>query len=218
MSNLCKICSKRRAKRYCPGVAADICAVCCGTERENTIDCPLDCEHLQIARQHEHLTPLTPADVPNQDIKISEDFVREHEPVVMWLSLSLKQAMEKERAVDGDAREALGALIQTYRTRESGLIYETRPTNPYAAAIQQALQQSIEELHKRIKEETGMHTVRDAEVLGALVFLQRIELQHNNGRRRGRAFYDFLRGYFQEAPTADAASDVTPSGPAGLVL
>ncbi len=200
MNNPCKICNKRRAKRYCPGVAGDICAVCCGTERENTVDCPLDCEHLQIARQHEHLSPLTPDDVPNQDIKVSEDFVREHEQVVMWLTLALKQAMEKERAVDSDAREAIGAMIQTYRTRESGLIYETRPANPYAAAIQQAILQSIEELHKHVKEETGMHTLRDAEVLGALVFLQRIELQHNNGRRRGRAFFDFLRSYFPEPP------------------
>jgi len=41
-----------------------------------------------------------------------------------------------------------------------------------------------------------MQTLRDADVLGALVFLQRLELQHNNGRRRGRAFVDFLRAYF----------------------
>jgi hypothetical protein len=204
----CKICSKRRAKRYCPGVAGDICAVCCGTERENTVDCPLDCEHLQIARQHEHLKPLTPEDVPNQDIKVSEDFVREHEPVVMWLTIALKRSMDQERAVDVDAREAIGAMIQTYRTRESGLIYETRPANPYAAAIQQALRQSVEDLNKHVQEETGMHTLRDADVLGTLVFLQRIELQHNNGRRRGRAFYDFLRSYFPEPPADDAASVV----------
>jgi hypothetical protein len=199
----CKICSKRRAKRFCPGVGGDICPVCCGTERENTVDCPLDCEHLIAARHHEQLAPMTPDDVPNKDIRVSEDFVREHEPLVMWLTLALGRAMEKERAVDFDAREAIGALIRTYRTRESGLIYETRPQNPYAAAIQQALLQAIEDLHKRIAEETGMHSLRDTEVLGALVFLERIELQHNNGRRRGRAFYDFLRSYFPQ-PSAVA--------------
>ncbi len=139
---------------------------------------------------------------------MSEDFVREHEPIVMWLTLSLGRSMEKERAVDGDAREAIQAMIQTYRTRESGLIYETRPANPFAAAIQQTLTESIEELHKHVAKETGMHTLRDAEVLGALVFLQRIELQHNNGRRRGRAFYDFLRGYFPDAPAGEAESRV----------
>jgi hypothetical protein len=201
----CKICSKRRAKRYCPGVGGDICPVCCGTERENTIDCPLDCEHLMAARQHEQLAPMTPDEVPNKDIRVSEDFVREHEELVVYLSVALAQAMEKERAVDFDAREALGAIIRTYRTRESGLIYETRPQNLYAAAIQSALVESIEEYRKELSEETGMQTLRDAEILGTLVFLERIELQHNNGRRRGRAFFDFLRGSFGQPQTSSVA-------------
>lgn len=192
---LCKICSKRRAKRHCPGISGEICAVCCGTERENTIDCPHSCEHLREARLHEQPRELDPAALPNNDIRLTEDFVRENEHVVMWLAMALVRAIEKERAVDSDAREALAAIIRTYRTRESGLIYETRPQNPYAAAIQDALRQSIEELHKRVAEERGMQTLRDRDVLGALVFLERLELQYNNGRRRGRAFHDFLLGF-----------------------
>ena len=186
-------------------MGGDICPVCCGRERENTIDCPLDCEHLMAARQHEQLAPMTPDEVPNKDIRVSEDFVREHEELVVYLSVALAQAMEKERAVDFDAREALGALIRTYRTRESGLIYETRPQNLYAAAIQNALVESIEEYRKELSEETGMQTLRDAEILGTLVFLERIELQHNNGRRRGRAFFDFLRGSFGQPQTSSVA-------------
>jgi hypothetical protein len=115
--------------------------------------------------------------------------------------------MEARRPVDGDAREGIEALIKTYRTLESGLIYETRPNNPYAADIQEALKQGIDELRKRLAETSGMQTLRDADVLGALVFLQRLELQHNNGRRRGRAFFDFLRTYFpvQTAPAVLAS-------------
>ena len=113
--------------------------------------------------------------------------------------------MERERAVDFDARQALDALIRTYRTLESGLIYETKPENPYAARIQAALQGSIEELRKNLAQESGMHSLRDAELLGALVFLQRLEMQHNNGRRRGRAFFDFLRAYFPAQGEASAA-------------
>jgi hypothetical protein len=207
---VCKICEKKRARRYCPGVGGEICAVCCGTERENTIDCPSDCEHLQAARQHEEPAQIVSADLPNKDIRLTEDFVREHEYLVMWLALALTRSMEKEQTVDFDAREAIDALIRTYRTRESGLIYETRPQNPYAATIQGALQESVEELHKRIGEETGVHSLRDSDVMRTLVFLQRLELQHNNGRRRGRAFYDFLRTSFP-APAADAASvNLTP--------
>jgi len=206
---LCKICQKKRARRYCPGVQAEICPVCCGTERENTIDCPSACEYLQAARLHEEHPPIVPEDLPNKDIRLTEDFVREHEYLFMWLALALARSMEKEHAVDSDAREAMDALIRTYRTRESGLIYETRPQNPFAAGIQEALQASTEELHKRIGEETGIHSLRDGDVMRTLVFLQRLEMQHSNGRRRGRAFFDFLQASFP-AP-APSENVIAPS-------
>jgi hypothetical protein len=185
-------------------VSADICPVCCGTERENTVDCPLDCEHLQVSRVREKPAPISAGDVPNQDVRLTEDFIREHEELIVWLTMALTRAMDKERAVDFDSKEALDALIRTYRTLETGLIYETRPQNPYAAAIQTAIRDSVEELRKHEAKE-GMHKLRDADVLGALVFLQRLEIQHDNGRRRGRAFFDFLRTSF---PTPPAAASV----------
>jgi hypothetical protein len=203
----CKLCEKRRARRYCPGVGASICPVCCGTERENTIDCPLDCEHLQESRRREKPPEWSAGSLPNQDVRLSEQFVRDHEESIVWLAMALARVMEKERAVDADSREALEALTRTYRTLESGLIYETRPQNPYAAAIQEELKNSVEELRKRVTEQSGMNTLRDADVLGALVFLQRLELQHDNGRRRGRAFFDFLRTAF---PAPSAAATLQP--------
>jgi hypothetical protein len=114
----------------------------------------------------------------------------------MWLTLALARVMEKEHAVDSDAREALDSLIRTYRTLQSGLIYESRPTNPYAAAIQSALAKAVDDLRAKVAEESGMNTLRDADVLGTLVFLQRLELQHDNSRRRGRAFFQFLLTHF----------------------
>jgi hypothetical protein len=208
VNTLCKLCEKRRAKRHCPGVQAEICPVCCGTERENTVDCPLDCAYLREARLRDRPVTITEESLPNKDIHVSEDFIRKQESVVMWLGNALAREMEARRSVDGDAREGVESLIKTYRTLESGLIYETRPTNPYAAEIQEALKQAIDELRKRLAETSGMQTVRDADILGALVFLQRLELQHNNGRLRGRAFFDFLRTYFpvEEPPPAVVAS------------
>jgi hypothetical protein len=206
MSTLCKLCERKRAKRYCPGVEGEICPSCCGAERENSIDCPLDCPYLREARLHERPAFETHAglstadgaaeELPNPDVKLTEDFIRAQEPAIIWLAAALMRAMEVGKAVDYDAREALESLIKTYRTLESGLIYETRPPNPYAAAIQDVLKQAIEDLRKKLVEQSGMHSMRDAELLHILVFLQRLDLQHNNGRRRGRAFYDFLRAYF----------------------
>ncbi len=203
MNAPCKLCQKRRGRRHCPALGADICPSCCGAERENTIDCPQSCEYLQEARLREHPVEILAEAIPNRDIRVGEEFLRDHEDLVTWLSIALARSMEKERAVDQDAREALGALIRTYRTRESGLIYETRPANPYAASIQDALNVAIEDLRKDIVEEMGMQSLRDADVLGALVLLERAELRHANGRRRGRAFYDFLTSHFK--PQAESA-------------
>jgi hypothetical protein len=165
----------------------------------------MDCVYLQEARLHDRHAAIAAEDFPNQDIKLSEDFIRQQEHLIMWLALALARTMETKKAVDADAREGLDALIRTYRTRESGLIYETRPPNPYAADIQEELKKAIEELHKRLTESKGMHTLRDADVLGTLVFLQRLEIQNSNGRRRGRAFFDFLRTYFPAQPAASVA-------------
>jgi len=196
----CKLCEKRRARRHCPGTDGEICPQCCGSERENTIHCPASCEYLREARFHEQPPPVPEDQIPNKDIRISEQFLREREALVFTLAVALKRAMETGDAVDFDAREALDAQIRTYRTLQSGLIYETRPANPYAAAIQRGLQRAVEVLREELAEQQGMHTLRDTDVLGVLVFLQRLELQYNNGRRRGKAFRDFLRGYLPESP------------------
>lgn len=48
----CAVCGQRKAKRACPALRQEICAVCCGTKRLVEIRCPADCAHLAAARQH----------------------------------------------------------------------------------------------------------------------------------------------------------------------
>lgn len=189
----CKLCERRRARRHCPGAGAEICPSCCGEQRENTIDCPLDCEYLREARVHERPPAGDGMRPPNMDIEITGAFLREHAAIIWMLGDALREAMEKGRAVDSDAREAIDALVRTYRTLASGLIYESRPPNPYATRLQDALKECIEGIRKALAEKSGLDSLRDAEILGALVFMQRLERLHNNGRKRGRAFLDHLR-------------------------
>jgi hypothetical protein len=189
----CKVCQKKRARRFCPGVAGDICPVCCGTGRENTIDCPSDCEHLQESRLHERPLAVADGELPNSDISVTDEFIEAHDSFIVLAGIELADAMERCKAVDRDVAEALDALVKSYRTLESGLIYEHRPANIYAAAIQMDMKKFIEEMSRRVAEKTGLHSLRDSEVLGVLVFWQRLQARHNNGRPRGRMFYDFLR-------------------------
>ena len=182
----CAICQIRRPRRFCPGVRGDICTLCCGTEREVTVACPLDCEFLREARKHDKAAPLDSAAVPNQDIHITEEFVGENEELLAAMVQALiEAAMEAPQAVDGDVREALEALIRTQRTMQSGIYYESLPDNSMAARICRAVRAGVEAFRKQETEKLGMTRTRDAAVLNLLVFLQRFELDRNNGRPRG---------------------------------
>ena len=204
----CKICNTRKPRRYCPGLGDDICSICCGSEREVTVNCPLDCQYLVEARQHEKLPVASAEQIPNQDVKIKEEFLRDHEPLLIFLGAKLLEAsVETAGAVDSDVQEALESLIRTYRTLESGLYYETRPNNLLSAGIHQKIQDAVQELRKELSEK-GSAPIRDAEIMGILVFLERVGLRQRNGRPRGRAFIDYLRGYF---PQKQAGPETAPS-------
>lgn len=169
-----------------------------------TVSCPLECEYLQDARIREKPPLLSADDFPNRDIRVSDEFLRKHEPLLVVLAATImRSALEHDGTIDYDVREALDSLIRTYRTLQSGLVYESRPTNPMAANIYARLQDAVEDLRRRVQEHTGTNTIRDVDVLGVLVFLHRMELQHNNGRTKGRAFIDFLRAYFPQKPAPE---------------
>src|SRR5215472_15269723 len=96
----CAICGIRRPRRYCPGVHGEICAICCGTEREVTVSCPLDCEYLREARRRERPAEIDAAQVPNADIEISERLIREHEGLLNFLTMALVQSALESGGVD----------------------------------------------------------------------------------------------------------------------
>jgi len=200
---VCAICQTRRPRRFCPGVRGDICTLCCGTEREVSVDCPLNCEYLREAHRHEKLQPLPAGAFPNQDLRLSREILAENEEFLMFLGHALgRAAISNSAIVDFDIREALEASIRTHRTLQSGLLYESLPANPLAAGICRALDAAIEEFRRDEAERLGVHKTRESTVVGLLVYLQHFEISFNNGRRRGRAFLDFvLERYSVEAKT-----------------
>ena len=191
---LCKICGKRRARRACPAVGGDICALCCGTEREVTLACPLECEYLREAHRREKPIHVPQGQLSNPDIAVSEEFIRSHEEFLLFCIFSLVQAAVQTRgAVDSDVIDALEALIQTHRTLESGLYYETRPQNTLAASVQRAFEASLADYQRLRTEREHLSPVRNVEILAILVFLHRLAQQNQNGRPRGRMYVDLLR-------------------------
>jgi hypothetical protein len=204
---LCKLCGKRRARRRCPAVHGDICTICCGTEREVSLSCPLECEFLQEAHRREKSILVDEKELSDPDVPVTEEFLRDHEELLLFCMVSLVHAaLRTASATDADALEALEALIKTYRTAESGLLYETCPVNTIAASVQRALSESLADYQKVRAERESLH-FRNAEILAVLVFLRRMGQQNQNGRPRGRMYLDLLK---QMTP-ATAGDERAPS-------
>lgn len=197
----CHLCETRPPRRACPALGRAICAVCCGEQREESVDCPLDCPHLREARLHERPAGRDPQTLPHRDIEVTESFLAEHEQLVVFAGRLLAvAALQTPGAVDSDVRDALDALARTYRTASSGLIYESRPANRIAERIVESFQKEMADFRERAAQQTGVHGIRDQDVLGTLVFWQRMEWQRDNGRRKGRAFIDSLIGLLPPPP------------------
>jgi hypothetical protein len=198
----CPICQKRKAARFCPAKAEKICAVCCGTEREVTIDCPADCAYLVAAHRYEneHQRSLPP-DTPLLEENIQQDTVYTYQQLMAALAFSIaKFCATQPNAVDNDVLAALEALAQTYKTLASGLIYEKPPEAPLPRELYASLTAFLDEVKKQQAERASSSSFKDADIFHLLVFLYRMGLVRTNGRPRSRRFIEFLRGQFSQAP------------------
>ena len=150
----CPICEKRKTERFCPAKGEKICAVCCGTEREVTIDCPWSCGYLRAARRYEqeHPKPVPAEEVPFPEVDVRQDLIHERRPVVSGLGFTiLIYAAGQGRGnelVDWQAMAALTALAETYRTLGSGIYYEKTPDEPEARGLYGKLAEFIQKSQK----------------------------------------------------------------------
>lgn len=206
----CPICEKRPPKRFCPAKVETICAVCCGTEREVTIDCPSDCSYLHTSRRYdlEH-READWSQVPFADSKIPPAFVVEHQNLLLALSYTLCSAARDNRLVaDVDVLAALQALGEAYKTLSSGLYYEKPPDFRVQRELYEALKAAIEEFKKRLAQQPGGGAMRDSEIRDTLIFLSQLGTTRTNGRPKGRAFLDFMRAQFKPEEFAKPASNI----------
>lgn len=197
---LCPICEKRKPGRFCPAKAEKICAVCCGTEREVTIDCPSDCGYLVAAHRYEdqHQRKL-PADTPLLDVRLTQDLVQIHQRLLSAMAFTIaKFCAEHRQASDPDILAAINALANAYKMLSSGIVYEQLPALPVQRELFTALSQFLESW-KQANAQTSSGAAKDSEIFQLLVFLYRMGLLHTNGRPRAHRYMEFLRRQFPDA-------------------
>jgi hypothetical protein len=193
----CPICQKRKPGRFCPAKAEKICAVCCGTEREVSIDCPSDCGYLLSAHRYENDHPRElPADTPLLDVRIHSDVVHAHGRFLSAIAFTIaKFCAQQPEATDASVLEGLRAAAETYKTLLSGIVYEQPP----AALVPREFYDVLSTFLSEAKQSGAQPTfgpIKDSEIFQLLVFLFRMGLLRTNGRPRSRRFIVFLRGQF----------------------
>jgi hypothetical protein len=187
---ICHLCRQRRARRACPALGQQICAVCCGTKRLVEIACPDSCPYLASAREH---PPAAVVRQQQDELLLLARTVRdlnERQSRLLFLLFAVvarHEAPELFPLLDSDVAEAAGALAATYETSARGVIYEHR-----AASV--PAEQMVREL-KAVLTEAGRSGGTAFERDAGLV-LRRIEeaarqvIQSAPGHRR--AFLDLV--------------------------
>jgi hypothetical protein len=211
---LCPLCSTRAAKRRCPALHQDICAVCCGTKRLVEIRCPDDCGYLASARRHpaasvqrQHeldVALLLPAMAGFTD--------RQSRFFFLFQSIALRHPSDPLRPVlDADIADAAATTAATLETASRGVIYEPAATALNAQQLAGAFAHAFEEIVQQVQ---GPRTPLERDAAKALRGIE------DAARRVGPIAGDTRMGYLglirrilgaQDAPTAGAPSDPGPS-------
>jgi hypothetical protein len=190
-----------------------ICALCCGRERETTIDCPLDCSYLVAAHRYEaeHRRPPSADDYPYKDVEFSVEFVYERWPLVAGIASVILRFQAQQRDLhDPEIFTAIERLAETYRTLGSGIYYERPPDAVLPQLLYREVQQFLESFREAETNRTGFSSIKDTDIFNLLVFLLRMNRAETNGRPRSRAFLEFLRARF---PLSASASSAEPDSP-----
>jgi len=202
----CAICEIRKEKRFCPAVHGRICPQCCGEQREVTLDCPSDCPYLVQARAHEKPRPsdqIDPAGLFLQ-VEVPDQFMYEKEHLLMGVSYALAKATRADHSLnDQDLIAAISALATSYERRvNSGLHYEQPLTTESRRRVAIEIENMVKEYREAEQKHMGYSSLRESDVLKALVFLVRLAQGKTSGRPKSRAFVEFLFSQFPEKESA----------------
>jgi hypothetical protein len=218
---LCPVCNQRKAKRACPALNQQICAVCCGTKRLVAINCPPDCGYLSASRTH------PPAVVQRQQemdramvLPLMQGLSERQARLFLMLAAltSRHQAEGLHRLVDDDIAQATGSLASTLETAGRGIVYEHQPASLAASRLMAELKAMVDEVVKN----AGSALERDAAIA-----LRRIEhaakmmsaYEQQSGASAGQAQTGLQQLFGRVlAPPPGADKQDAPSAPASSII
>ena len=209
---VCPLCGIRRARRGCPALRQQICAICCGTKRLVEIQCPADCPWLASAREH---PPAAAVRQQQRDIASFVQFVRDFSERQSQLFFLISTFLlgyeppELQPLIDDDVAEGVAALASTFETASRGVIYDHRPASLPAERLIAELKPMLLDAGRG----AGSAFERDAAVVLRRVeeSVRQLRGQEHDNRR---AFLELLRRVIREPPRPDGSADRGPAAAA----
>jgi hypothetical protein len=199
----CGLCDQRKAKRFCPAKNGQICPQCCGEKRVLEIDCPESCGYLKSGREREvedfgnHLRRRNP-----ETYEKTQRFLAEHQDVVAQLEYILaRERLSDRNLTDKDVVEAIGVLLDTYRTEDKGVLYEKTSENLRVEALRRELRRTVETLRNPGGKENGIVDPTATRLLlntamECLEFMQSLARAYLEDRSSLSGYVDFLARLF----------------------
>jgi hypothetical protein len=213
---VCPLCGQRKAKRGCPAVGQQICAVCCGTKRLVEINCPADCVYLTTARTHppaviQRQQELDRAQLLRWLAGLSERQARLF--LMLGALISRHQGDALRKLIDEDIGQAAEAHAATLETAARGIVYEHRPSSVPAERLLTELKALVAEVTR----EGGSSLERDAAI--ALRRLEAAAKESAKAQRGGNAFQQLLvRVLLSQGGPASGEPRETPTPPASTLI
>lgn len=213
---ICPLCNRRKARRHCPALGQQICAVCCGTKRLVEIRCPSTCGYLSASQAH------PPAVVLRQQQKdlgvilpMLQGLTESQSRLLLFFgSLIARHVPQDFQSLrDQDIAEAAATLASTFETAGKGIIYEHRAGTGPAQHLATGLRQSFTEL---VKDQSSAAFDRDAAIV-----LRRIEQtarDHAKVPGGGDTAYRDLLGRMLKGGSGDQPDTVKPAGESNLII
>lgn len=200
---LCPLCGARKARRACPALQQEICAVCCGTKRLTEIRCPPTCGYLQSARTHPAVAVRRRDERELRFFATTLHGTSEQQRAIFAFLQTLvarHAASSVPRLTDRDVAEAAGALAASFETASRGIIYDQQPTSLAAQRLAGDIREQIEKtLHAserpldrdlaialRRTETMAAHAATEIEG-GATAYLQLLERKIGKGEEKPEA-------------------------------
>ena len=148
---LCSVCHNRKAKRACPALGQQICAVCCGTKRLVEIACPSHCGYLSTARAHPPAVIQRQQELDRAMLLPLMHSLSERQARLFLMLAAVTSRFQPDalhKLVDDDIAQAAGALASTLETAVKGIVYEHHPTSVVATRLVTELKTVVDEVVK----------------------------------------------------------------------